>query len=901
MSDRPDLPARRAEGVAALLPWFDAALLAAVGLDEAAVAAFLAGAAVEPANEPPAGLKPDEPPADEPPAAVPASAFRLREELRAEAVARLREDEAGRELVVHARAFDAFLTRLNTNPDGPRAAAEERQLFHHLDRVFYLLAPGYAWDAIADYLARARTFSPRDPANRHLLRFYEAQVALNQERYAAAEELLTASLADPALPAAQRARMLNALALSAMYRNAYPHALRHYEQAHAAAVEAGDLFFQGAALVNMSMVYNDLGDPAEGYRLCQQGRELFERLDDPHRLVIVHYELGNNALYLGRWADARAHLDRSVELAQRLGLDGRLLNAYWALGLLQLFRGDPAACERYYRMALERAEAPSTRVPRLASDIHWHLGFLYMVQGRHAEALAEHDLALALVEGRQPHWRSVIGYQRGRVFEQQGDDDGARMAYAAAIATLEQLREATDDEGVKIRLLGTVNQLYESMVLLCVRQGPQHWAEAFYYVERARSRAFLDSMAHRAPELFATFEQPVATLEELQEALPPDALLLEYFTTGVIPPGENAVAALAAENAPLVAQLTLPPRTLIFAVTRERLEVREAALDPNDLPSPDDPYQIHKLLDPAMLAYLHECLVEPVAELLVGRRMLLLIPHGPLHHVPFGALEDPDGRPLLAGDGPALALAPSATILLRNALARPSAAGAGLAAFGYNHAGERALTYAEAEAALAAQLLGGRAWTGPQPKSDQLFAEAAGARLLHIACHADYDPVDPLATVLHLGVGDALSARTIIERLQLHCDLVTLSACTSGLSKVASGDELLGLPRALLYAGAPAVICTLWEADDRVALLVAYHLYEELRAGAGPAEALRTAVAAVRALPARDVLALLAGLAERWPASFGGLPLPKVSPGHLEHPIYAAPYYWAPFMLIGRP
>lgn len=882
MSDRSEPPARHAPGVAALLPWFDAELLAAAGLDAAAAAALLASDAVEPAG-------------------TPAGAARLREALRAEATARLREDEPGAELAVHARAVQAFLARLAAEPDGPRAGADEEQLFHHLDRVFYLLAPDYAWDRIEAYLASARAYRPRSPVHAHLLRFYQAQVDLNKQRHAEAEAALAESLADGALPVALRARMLNALALSEMYRNAYPRALRHFGQALDAAAEAGELFFQGAALVNMSMVYNDLGDPAEAYGLCLRGLEIFQRLDDPHRQAIVYYELGNNALYLGRWDEARQYLDRAVELATRLGIDARLLNAYWALGLLRHFRGDPADGERYYRMALERAAASDTGVPTLASDIHWHLGLLYTAEGRHGEALAELERALALVEGRRPHWRSVIGYQRGRVFERQGDDPRARAAFAQAIATLEELREATDDEGVKIRLLGTVSQLYEAMVLLCVRQGPAHWAEAFHYVERARSRAFLDSMAHRAPELFATFQQPVATLDELQAALPPDTLLIEYFTTGVLPPGENAVAQLAAEGAPLLEHLALPPRILIFAVTRERVEVREAALDPNELPSPDDPYAVHKLLDPAMLAYLHECLVEPVAGLLAGRRVLLLVPHGPLHHVPFGALEDPDGRPLLADDGPAIATAPSATVLLRNALGRPAAPGGGLAAFGYNHAGERALTYAEAEAELAARLLGGRAWTGPRPKSEGLFAEAATARLLHIACHADYDPVDPLATVLHLGAGDALSARTIIERLQLHCDLVTLSACTSGLSKVASGDELLGLPRALLYAGAPAVICTLWEADDRVALLVSYHLYRELLAGAGAAEALRAAVSAVRALPAREVLTLLGRLAEQWPESFGHLPLPEIDPGHLELPLYAPPYYWAPFMLVGRP
>jgi CHAT domain-containing protein/tetratricopeptide (TPR) repeat protein len=876
-----DLPAPEYDRCAPL-PWFDHALLADLGLDPAAAAALLAGPHVEPAEAAP-------------------GACRLREPLRAAALTRLRERDPDAELRAHEGALASFLRRLLDGPEAPGADAAEEQLFHHLDRVFYLLAPRYAWGQIGEHLERVRRHRPRLPAHAHLLAFYAGQIALNTQRHEEAEAILVAVLDDPELTGGLRARLLNALALSEMYRNAYPRALRHYGEAHATAQAAGELFFQGAALVNMSMVYNDLGDPAEGFRLCQEGLAIFERLEDPHRQAIALYELGNNALYLGRWDEARAYLDRAIDLAVRLGMDARLLNCFWCLGLLQHFRGNPAAAERSYRMALERALSPTNGVPRLASDIHWHLGFLHMAEGRLAEALAEHDRALALAPEQRPHWRGVIGFHRGRVFELQGDLAAARAAYATAIATIEDLRRNTDDEEVKIRLLGTTSQIYEAMVLLSAGAGPDGWAEAFDYVERARSRAFLDSMAVRAPELFATFEQPVATLAEVQAALPADAALIEYFTTGVLPLGESAVGRLAAEGAPVAAHLTLPPRVLIFAVTRDSVALHVAPLDPNELPGPDDPLMGFKLLQPDMLGLLYDCLIEPVAGVLDGRRVAFVVPHGPLHYVPFNALERPEGGPLLDAGGPALATAPSATVLLRSALGRAPAAGGGALALGYNHAGARELSFAEAEAQLAARLLGGEAWTGPGPKSEALLAYGGAARVLHVACHADYDHVDPLATALHLGSGDALSARTIVERLKLHCDLVTLSACTSGLSKVASGDELLGLPRALLYAGAPAVICTLWEADDGAALLVSYFLYRAMGAGAGPAEALRDAVTTVRALSGREALATLAQVRDEWPGLAGALPAPAIPPEDLGRPLYGDPFYWAPFTLIGRP
>jgi CHAT domain-containing protein len=136
----------------------------------------------------------------------------------------------------------------------------------------------------------------------------------------------------------------------------------------------------------------------------------------------------------------------------------------------------------------------------------------------------------------------------------------------------------------------------------------------------------------------------------------------------------------------------------------------------------------------------------------------------------------------------------------------------------------------------------------------------------------------------------------------LDADLVTLSACMSGLNHVVPGDELLGLQRAFLFAGARAVVCTLWEAADFVALLVMDKFYAGLRRGQPPAAALRDAQVDVRGMTGRDVLAVL----DRWrtedPTFVAALgQLPEVPHDALDAMIYADPFYWAPFLLIGRP
>jgi CHAT domain-containing protein len=244
-------------------------------------------------------------------------------------------------------------------------------------------------------------------------------------------------------------------------------------------------------------------------------------------------------------------------------------------------------------------------------------------------------------------------------------------------------------------------------------------------------------------------------------------------------------------------------------------------------------------------------------------------------------------------------------VLLRCCLGRPPvqpAHASPLLALGYNDQdGEEPLRYAEAEADHIARMLGGQALVGAQPKRERLLDAGRQARWLHIAGHAFYHPRDPLESELRTGAGESLSARAIASELDLDADLVTLSSCTSGIGQVVAGDEQLGLQRAFLYAGARAVLCTLWEAADFVALLLMDRFYIELQRGQPTAVALRNAQTALRSMAGQDVAATIARWSIEDPAFVAALgELPSIPPEHLDTPLYADPIWWAPFTLIGK-
>jgi CHAT domain-containing protein len=308
---------------------------------------------------------------------------------------------------------------------------------------------------------------------------------------------------------------------------------------------------------------------------------------------------------------------------------------------------------------------------------------------------------------------------------------------------------------------------------------------------------------------------------------------------------------------------------------------------------------------------LYDRLIAPVVDLLPGQRRLYLAPHGPLHYVPFQALIGPDAGSLLSADGPQIIYTPSATFLFhRDASPRVSAPLPCLA-LGYNGDQGSRMRFAEEEARSIAALTGGDVLSGPQPKKAALAEIAGRYRVLHISCHGTFDPLSPLDSALYLATGEQLTALNVLQHLRLSCDLVVLSACESGLSRVQRGDELIGLARAFFSAGARAVICTLWRVDERSTRLLFGHFYRELRSGTGVAEALKRAQLQLRALsPAANKEALLDIIFSELvtqPQAAASLSAARKSGSPADSdPLaadaaisFAEPFYWAPFILIG--
>ena len=177
-----------------------------------------------------------------------------------------------------------------------------------------------------------------------------------------------------------------------------------------------------------------------------------------------------------------------------------------------------------------------------------------------------------------------------------------------------------------------------------------------------------------------------------------------------------------------------------------------------------------------------------------------------------------------------------------------------------------ALEGAEAEVrAIAARYPGkARLYLGPEASLDNVKKGPLASECVHFAGHGLLDEAHPERSGLQLEGG--LLTVSDIFNLKMSAGLVVLSACETAGTEV-SGEGLVGLTRAFLYAGSPSVVVTLWRVEDRKTSDLMLRFYTNLDQGGDKAEALRQAKL---------------GLIGRGGAS-------------------AHPYYWAPFILVARP
>jgi CHAT domain-containing protein/Tfp pilus assembly protein PilF len=524
-------------------------------------------------------------------------------------------------------------------------------------------------------------------------------------------------------------------------------------------------------------------------------------------------------------------------------------------------------------------------------------GKAQLEQGRYAAARGSFTEALALDPGND--LRAGLFALIGTTYWKEGKRDETIKLFQDAAKTLEASAFDVKVEELLASYLGTNRRVYfEVLVDMLAKDGRTD--EAFAQAERARARAFLQLVGnHRfnagqgadprlAREAETLRTHMIEREQAIQNAEAPEASRIredllrereryrtlltrvkasnpEYASLTIVEPSE--IAAIRDEIQPdvtVVSYFVAPHGVHVWVIDRVRTHHALLPLDRAGLQrivcwasqiGPREDMRGARLpgacAETATAAEAYDKLIAPIRNT-IGTRKVVLIPHGPLHYVPFAALHEREsGKDLI--DQFILTYAPSASTL-RFLRAKESPVD-GTALILGNPASPlpalRSLPGAEREATAIARMLGATARIGTDARESLLYNLAGKTDLVHLAAHGLYDGGNPLFSRIALAPGEAHDGSLTVDEILSSVDLagvnlVILSACRTAAGARSGGDEVVGLTRALLYAGTPGVLSTLWNIDDTASAGLMEELYRGLTQGKSAAEALRDAQLTVR-------------------------------------------------------
>jgi CHAT domain-containing protein len=674
---------------------------------------------------------------------------------------------------------------------------------------------------------------------------------------------LARSLADPAPHAA----ILMRLAVVERGRGDLSSALRYGEQAEALLAGKSPTLRNLELIYQIGVTHMALGQPQRAAERFEQALRIARDLRAPQFVAVIMGDYAGAQLKSG---NAMAAIDSAIQAVAilRRGGGSKHQEAQFLATGAEAARalGQSAKALDVYRQALAALEEARTR------SIPTEVSRAGIVATRHQVFAGAIDLLLSLERPEEAfdvaeayHARAFLDVLAESAIddldqltpEQQAQEDQLFERISAIQKKLWREDVAAEqEEKLKSQLAEAENEL--EMFRLELRRADPRYARA------------------KAP-------QPLSHKRVSSDLLNAETALIEYvlgdkhsfawvifrdkISSVTLPSGKELTAAVADYRAALSGKVTSQTATPAIAKLKSQSQ------------------------------QLYQKLFQPLEPRLASARKLIIVPDGALVYLPFETLT---GEPKRAGAAPylierfAISYAPSASALAAlRALKRNNAVEArGIIAFGdpvYSKdeapptngaATERAfdfrqLPYTRAEVNGIAALFSPnerRVFLGADANEANVKAEPLKQyRYAHFAAHALIDEERPARSGIVLSTAtdskeDGALQMGEVMRLKLNADLVTLSACRTGLGQLLRGEGMIGLTRAFLYAGSESVMVSLWNVNDIATASLMKAFYKNLKQGLNKDEALRQAK-----------LELIHGRQQAW-----------------RHP-----YYWAAFVLVG--
>jgi len=534
------------------------------------------------------------------------------------------------------------------------------------------------------------------------------------------------------------------------------------------------------------------------------------------------------------------------------------------------------------RRLLQEVEPRATAGLRLL--VHRGLAEVALSQGHFPEAIKLFTEAATRLSAPDQTYHRLWAFDGlARARGAAGDRRGSIEAYTQAIETAEKVRALFRSDEFKAGFFGDIQQIFDGAVQLLVEDGQTE--RAIETSERSRSRALLDLLRERVPQSAGSvaFADPlgkVIAASELQRALPENVAIAEYHVLQ-----HRLVGWVIRRSGVTSVAIGLDRQNLARTVLKFREAIRTLGPQAGQIGSE-----------------LYAQLVAPLE--LKGSEALIVIPHDALHYLPFQALRGPQGYLI---EERAIAYVPSLSVLMGQ-LKGKSEETKQVLALGNPDLGSplMALPGAEIEVnQIRSYYDNAEIYIGKEATKERFLQRAPQSNLVHIAAHAEIDEVDPLFSIIRLArtekISGSLEAHEVYRTDLRRANLVTLSACDSGLGQVSRGDEIWGFTRAFLSAGASSLMVSLWQVDDESTATLMANFYKNLKTMT-KVEALRQAqLNLIRGNIRSDLLARrgIGGIGKLGETPSPALPVESSQLQAAGSVSTSHPYFWAPFILVG--
>lgn len=726
----------------------------------------------------------------------------------------------------------------------------------------------------------------------------------------------------------QTITILSGIGAIYMYRGDYTQAEAMHRRGLEVAEKTNNINGIGDSLFHLAIINRLRGNYGEALRLYQKAREISDR-SYPSATILRHIggtyflqgnlrlalDYANQSLALDEKRNDKAGIayglqfmaivrvaeknyrealrlaEQTEPMFEKLGDNDGLARSLALLGNIYLSIGENDKSFGYFRRALVFREASGSRDGMAIARIG--IARVFLAQKKFAESL---ELAEKAANSAQENGNRELLWQAqsliGQIYLAQNECDKTRIAFDAAIATIESLRgEIVGGASENSLFFAERIKPYQQLAAMLAKEGD--FAESFEYAERAKARVLLDAVRFGRHQQTANMSDEEkreenflrsnvsslnaqisrialtdkAKLDDLKSKLEAARTALARFQTnlyaahpdlrikrGAVKPIEiGEIGNLLDEKTALLEYLVSDESILLFVFTKTNNQVEfktyRINIGRNELNKRIERFRQmlagRNVLFASESRLLYDAILRPATQQLANKTNLTIVPDDGLWELPFQALQSAENHYVL--DDAGISYSPSLTIL-REMRGNPRQITEGaktLLAFGNPLDGTKTINFnfaalpeAEKQTLALKNLYGANfssIFNRVEASETVLKREAAkGFSILHLATHGVLDNNSPLNSYVLLAPNLAanddgkLEAWEILE-MNLDFDLVMLSACETARGQTRSGEGLIGLAWSLMVAGSRNVVVSQWKVESSSTTDLTIEFYKSLK------------------------------------------------------------------------